>query len=86
MFIMHMPADFKVGDSAACRINDEPAQLTWRDVNTLVIGDDDARVIVSTHIEDGLRCFICGDADETQYGVEEVPGGGFIISARPGNR
>lgn len=83
MFIMHMPKSFKVGDTEACRINGEPAQLTWRSPDTLVIGDNDARSIVKTHIEDGLRCFICGDADGTQYGVEEVPGEGFIVFSKP---
>ena len=77
MFIMHMPESFKVGDTAACRINGEPAQLTWRSPDTLVIGAADVRHIVKTQIEDGLRCFICGDADDC--GVEEIPGEGFIV-------
>jgi hypothetical protein len=53
----------------------------------LVIGENDARTIVTTHIENGLRCFICGDADNTRYGVEHVPGGeGFIVFAKPDNK
>ena len=84
MFVMHMPETFKVGDTAACRINGEPAQLTWRSPNTLVIGADDARHIVKTHVENGLRSFFCGDADDgDEYGVEEVPGAGFIVFAKP---
>jgi hypothetical protein len=83
MFIMHMPETFKIGDTAACRINNEPTQLTWRSLDTLVIGENDARHIVETRIGDGLRCFICGDADDTEYGVEEVPGEGFVVFARP---
>jgi hypothetical protein len=79
MFIMSMPESFKVGDTAACRINGESAQLTWRSPDTLVIGATDARHIVKTQIEDGLRCFICGDADDDQYSVEEIPGEGFIV-------
>ena len=79
MFIMHMPESFKIGDTADCRINGEPTQLTWRSPDTLVIGNTDARHIVKTHVEDGLRCFICGDADDSEYSVEEIPGEGFII-------
>jgi len=87
MFMMHMPENFKIGDSTDCHINGEPTRLTWRDKNTLVIGGNDARTIVTTHIENGLRCFICGDADDTQYGVEHVPGGGgFIVFAKPDNK
>jgi len=87
MFVMHMAENFKIGDSADCRINGEPTRLTWCDKNTLVIGENDARTIVTTHIENGLRCFICGDADDTQYGVEHVPGGeGFIVFAKPDNK
>jgi hypothetical protein len=90
MFILHMPESFKVGDTEACRINGEPAQLTWRSPDTLVIGATDARHILKTHVEDGLRCFICADAEficgdinDSQYGVEEVPGEGFIVFAKP---
>jgi len=65
----------------------EPTRLTWRDKNTLISGENDARTIVTTHIENGLRCFICGDADDTQYGVEHVPGGdGFIVFGKPENK
>jgi hypothetical protein len=80
MFIMHMPESFKLGDTAACRINGEPAQLTWRGPDTLIIGGNDARHIVKTHVEDGLRCFVCSDADDSQkYDVMDVGGGGFIV-------
>jgi hypothetical protein len=86
MFIMHMPESFKVGDTAACRINGEPAQLTWLSPDTLIIGAADFRQIVKTHVENGLRCFICGDADDSQYGVEEFPDGGFIVFPEPKGR
>ena len=79
MFIMHMPLSFKVGDSANVRINKEPTRLTWRDEHTLVIGDNDARRIVTSQIDGDLRCVICGDADGEQYDIDEVPGGGFVI-------
>jgi hypothetical protein len=83
MFVMHMPESFKIGDTAACCINGEPAQLTWRSPDTLVIGGTDARHIAQTHVEDGLRCFICGDAGNARYGVEAFPGGGFVVFSEP---
>jgi hypothetical protein len=86
MFIMHMPESFKVGDTAACRINDEPAQLTWRSHDTLVIGAADARRIVMTNVEGGLRCFICGDAGEGRYRVDEIPPGQGFVVTREGTR
>ena len=79
MSIIHMPESFKVGDITVCDINGELAELTWRSPDTLVIGTTDARHIVKTHIEDGMRVFICGDADDSEYSVEEIPGEGFII-------
>ena len=83
MFVMHMPLDFKVGDTADVRINSEPARLTWRDEHTLVIGDNDVRRIVTTQIDGNLRCFFCGDADGEAYGIDEVPGGGgFVVYKR----
>jgi len=79
MFIIHMPVGFKVGDTAACKINREPAQLPWRSPDILVIGATDARRIVKTFIDGELRCFVCGDADGSDYDVEEVPGAGFLV-------
>ena len=26
-----------------------------------------------------MRVFVCGDADDSEYSVEEIPGEGFII-------
>ena len=50
---------FKVGDTEDCRINREPARLTWRDQDTLVIELGDAR-----KMEDGnLIRFIAADED-----------------------
>ena len=81
MFVMHMPLDFKVGERASVKINDEHTSLYWRDEHTLVIGDNDARYIVTTQIDGDLRCFVCSDAGgKQQYGLDEVPGGGgFVI-------
>ena len=28
------------------------------------------------------RCFICGDADGEEYGLDEIPGGGFTVFKR----
>jgi hypothetical protein len=81
MFMMHMPENFKIGDSADCNINGEPARLTWRDKDTLVIGEDDARAILTTLVENGLRYFFCSDrgVPAHQHGIEVVPGEGFIV-------
>jgi hypothetical protein len=79
MFVMHMPESFKIGDTTDCVINGETAQLTWLGPDIMVIGEDDARYIIKTHLENGLRVFFCGDADNSQYSVEDVPGEGFII-------
>jgi hypothetical protein len=81
MFVMHMPTSFKIGDTAACRINSKPAQLTWRDQHTLVIGDNNARRIVKTSVEYDMRVFFCDDGDGTRYSVEDIPGERFIISS-----
>ena len=86
MFIIHMPLDFKVGDSADCRINGEPKRVTYRDANTLVIGKNDARAIITTEVDGALRAFFCGHAGKSaeQYSRENAPmGGGFVIFPKP---
>jgi hypothetical protein len=78
-----MPRDFKIGDSADCRINHEPARVTWRDVDYLVIEPSDARPIVGISREGFLISFTCGDAGTTHadYKTEMEPhGGGFLVS------
>ena len=84
MFMIHMPKAFKVGDTADCRINGEPKQLTWRDENTLVIEPGDARTIVTRVTEGDLTCFMCGDRGERagDYRMEEAADG-FVVSRRP---
>jgi len=62
MFHIDLPASFKIGDTADCRINRKPARVTWRDKDTLVIEPDDARAIFHTQIDGDLRAFACGDA------------------------
>jgi hypothetical protein len=64
-FIITMPADFKIGETRDCRINRQPARLTWRDKDHLVIEPGDVRQIVHIARDGGLICFACGDADGT---------------------
>jgi hypothetical protein len=42
MFYISMPLTFSIGETAPVRINRQPATLTWRDENHLVINADDA--------------------------------------------
>src|SRR5262245_48072741 len=63
MFFISMPDTLKVGESADCRINQRSTRVTWREQNTLVIGENDARRIIQTWVEDGLRNFCCKDAN-----------------------
>jgi hypothetical protein len=64
-FFICMPKDFAIGETRDCRINDEPARITWRDKDTLVIEPGDARRIVSTQQDGKLISFFCTDADGT---------------------
>jgi hypothetical protein len=64
-FLITMPKSFKVGDTAPCRINHQPAQITWRDKDTLVIEPGDARRIVYHRRSGDLQDFTCADADGT---------------------
>jgi hypothetical protein len=64
-------------------INREPARVTWRDKDILVIGDNDVRKIITSNDEGGLLCFICGDADNaTKYEVTKISDEGFVVSAK----
>ena len=63
MFMIHMPKDFRLGDTADVRINLEPKRLTWRDADTLVIEPGDERKIHQSFEENDLLCFICGDPE-----------------------
>jgi hypothetical protein len=79
MFFISMPKTFKVGDTANCRINQEPARLTWRDAKTLVIEPNDARAIITTDYEGDLIHFTCGDAGNAG-GRAVAKDGGYIVS------
>lgn len=65
MLIIHLPVEFRVGMRHPCRINFEPTTVFWRDQNTLVIGENDARHILGISPPDanGLRTFSCTAAD-----------------------
>src|SRR5262245_53220872 len=81
MFVMTMPKTFRVGDTADCRINKQPARLTWRDAKTLVIEPNDARTIITTHYDGDLVHFTCGDAGViTVDGDEGIEG--YIVTTR----
>jgi hypothetical protein len=83
MFFISMPRGFKIGDTVDCRVNYEPARVTWRDANCLVIEPDDARPILGIGKEGDLISFACGDAGTTHadYKSEMEPnGGGFFVS------
>jgi hypothetical protein len=60
MFMLTMPASFKIGDTADCRVNKIPQRLTWRDRTTMVLEPNDERAILAHVTEDDLTCFICG--------------------------
>jgi hypothetical protein len=84
--MMHMPCDFKVGETQDCWINGKPARLTWRDANHLVIEPDDVGPIVAISKAGDLIAFTCGDAGTTSkdYDVDadEKFGGAFIVSEK----
>jgi hypothetical protein len=63
MFLMHLPASVQIGDTVDVRINSEPARVTWRDAQTLVIEPNDVRRVVRMREEPGMTTFICADAD-----------------------
>jgi hypothetical protein len=65
MFVIAMPAEFKIGETYDCQINGKPARVTWRDNDHLVIEPGDVRQIVRMSREGGLINFACGDADGT---------------------
>jgi hypothetical protein len=80
MFMLSMPLDFKVGETADCKINNEPKRVTWRDEHTLVIEPDDTRQIFHIATDGELRRFMCGDAGAKQASIWHGPGGGVVVS------
>jgi hypothetical protein len=82
---MHMPPTFKIGETADCRINHEPARITWKDESTLVIEPGDERAILQTFIDGDLRVFMCSHAGakEIRYTVNKSPGGVVVSDQSP---
>lgn len=80
MFFLSMPNDFKVGQSAECRINGRPARVTWQNQKTLVIEPDDARSILSVTKDGDLLHFTCGDSGK---GITDYGSLGPIIYEKP---
>ncbi|HYT57856.1 MAG TPA: hypothetical protein VEQ38_24380 [Verrucomicrobiae bacterium] len=70
MFSIAMPESFKIGDTAAVSVNKKPATVFWRDADTLVLNDTDARRILHSYLNGDLRQFYCTDADGTPSGVK----------------
>jgi hypothetical protein len=85
MFMISMPKTFTVGQTADCRINREPAKVTWRDMKTLIIEPDDVRTILAVDQNGDLRTFVCSDAGkaEADYETEPFPDGSFVIGEHP---
>ena len=84
MFIMHMPWTFRVGDRAPVKINGEAATLWWRETDTLVINETDARRICDRRpVDEDLQAFICTDPDGSAYRVIDDTDDGIIIGPAP---
>jgi hypothetical protein len=83
VFVISFPKGFKIGDTASCRINREPARVTWRDADHLIIEPDDARAILAVERGDDLVSFACGDAGATLDDYEgEMLEGGTVVSTK----
>jgi hypothetical protein len=84
MFFITLPKSFKIGDTVDCRINQEPARVTWRDPDHLVIEPDDARLILGIDKDSESIAFACGDAgaNHDEYESEMLPGGSIISHKR----
>jgi hypothetical protein len=84
MFVITTPADFKVGATAKCKINKEPARVTWRDATHLVIEPGDVRpIVVADRYSDRVE-LICGDSGtlHKDYDIEQRPDGSVAIMQR----
>lgn len=69
MLFITIPRHHRIGDTAAVRINGDPAKLTWQDAETLVInGTDKRRIRMVQEATDGAGqpcwSFIAGDSAE----------------------
>lgn len=83
MFMISMPVDFQVGDTRDCQINGEPAKVTYRDAEHLVIEPDDVSAVLHVTTENnGLKTFFCGHSEEDSKRLHGVRPTIFI--AEPG--
>ena len=63
MLILEIPLGFKVGDTMPVRVNGQETTLWWRDAQTLVLGENDARRILHLQENDGgVLSLVAGDA------------------------
>jgi hypothetical protein len=63
MFTIDLANHVHIGDTTDVRINGEPARLTYRDRETLVIEPDDVRRILLIRQDSKMTHFVCSDAD-----------------------
>jgi hypothetical protein len=76
--------EIRPGNSIACQINGQPAQVHLKNVNTLVIEPDDERTILTADVGDAFVTLICGDSHRSadDHQVTHYPKGGFIVEDR----
>lgn len=81
MFVINLPKTLKIGNTVACRINKQPARITWRDTDTLVIEPDDVRAILAYQIQIDCIRFACGDRGVSAdgYRVVETRDGSLVV-------
>ncbi len=74
MFILTMPSDFRIGETAPCQINGAPATVMSRDQDTMIIGPDtdavDERQILRVSQDGKLTTFFCADKYDGLYDDE----------------
>jgi hypothetical protein len=63
MLTITLPATFKIGDTVDCRVNKQPARITWRGAATLVVEPKDARTVLCVVVENEDQTFYCADDD-----------------------
>jgi hypothetical protein len=80
MLYLNLPATAKIGDTVPVKINGDPASVTWRDKDTLVIEPNDPRPIFHTALDGGLRAFFCGSESASKGAIERRRDGAVIVS------
>jgi hypothetical protein len=70
MLIISTPKEFAQGSTITVKIDGNPATLSWRDHDTLIVDDTDAREIYQIIEEKGMLTFMCaGAAGEPEMGT-----------------